>query len=79
MENNTIVNHDWLQAVADHPGMRDEDLLIAYHHLGVPTDRTPEQLDASTFKLQLWGFLDVVDISDDGRIYSYAPRIGVDR
>ena len=55
MENNTIVNHDWLQVVADHPAMTDEDLLAAYHHLGVPTDRTPEQIDASTFKLQLLG------------------------
>jgi hypothetical protein len=75
----TIVNHDWLQAIADHPGMQDEDLLAAYHHVGVPTDRTPDQLDASTFKLQLWGFLDVVDVSDDGLTYTYSPSAGGDR
>lgn len=72
----TVVNHDWLQAISDHPGMRDEDLLAAYHHVGVPTDRTQEQLDESTFKLQLWGFLDVVDISDDGMTYTYSPSLG---
>jgi hypothetical protein len=76
---NAIVNHDWLQAIADHPGMRDDDLLAAYHSLGVPTDRTPEQLDASTFRLQLFGFLDVVDISDEGRTYTYALITGGDR
>ena len=72
----TVVNHDWLQAIADHPAMRDEDLLAAYHLLGVKTDRTPEQLDASTFRLQVWGFLDVVDVSDDGLTYTYAPSLG---
>jgi hypothetical protein len=72
----TVDSYEWLEAIGRHPAMADEDLLAAYAALGVPTDRTPEQLDESTFKLQLWGFLDVVDISDDGMTYTYSPSLG---
>jgi hypothetical protein len=70
-----VINFDWLEAVAAHPKMTTVDLLAAYHHLGVETDRTEEQLDESTFRMQLFGFLRVVDISDDGLTYTYSPFI----
>jgi hypothetical protein len=66
-----VDNYDWLEAVDQHPKTTTADLLVAYHVLGARTDRTPEQLDESTFRLHLFGFLRPIDISDDGRTYTY--------
>lgn len=75
MTDTTITNVDWLTAIDKHPDTTNADLLAGYHHLGVVTDRTPEQLNESTFRLQVLGFLEVAEISDDGRTYHYRPRI----
>lgn len=70
-ERTTMDNYDWLQAIDDHPHTTTEDVSAAYHDIGTETGLTPEQLDRHTFRLQLLGFLKVVDISDDGRTYTY--------
>jgi hypothetical protein len=71
----TTDSHDWLQAIDDHPEARNSDLLGAYAFLGTNTGRTPEQVDDAVFRLLVLGFLGVVDISDDGRTYTYALRL----
>jgi hypothetical protein len=70
-----VDNYDWLQAIDDHPHMTTEDLVGAYAFLGTETDRTPEQVDAAVFRLGVYGFLTVADISDDDRTYTYALRM----
>jgi hypothetical protein len=69
----TINTAEWLTAIDQHPETTDADLLAAYHGLGVETDRTPDELDESTFRLQLLGFLWPVAI--DGSAYTYDRRI----
>jgi hypothetical protein len=70
-----VDSYDWLEAIDAHPNTTTADLLAAYHVLGAETDRTPEQLDESAFRLHLFGFLRPIDISDDGRTYVYELRI----
>lgn len=70
-----VDNYDWLQAIDDHPKTTNEHLLAGYHHLGAKTDLTAEQLDESTFRLHMLGFLWPIDISDDGRLSQHA-KIG---
>lgn len=66
-----VDNFDWLEAIDAHTETTTVDVLAAYEILGVTTDLTPEQLDASTITLHLLGFLWPIDISDDGRTYTY--------
>ena len=69
----TIDTHEWLTAVDQHPETTNADLGAAYHMLGVETDHTPEQLDESTFRLHLLGFL--WPIAVDRNTYTYELRI----
>jgi hypothetical protein len=71
----TIDNFDWLTTVGQHPETTNADLLAAFHIIGTPTDITPDQLEASTFRLHMLGFLRPVDISDDGLTYTYGFHI----
>ncbi|VBA57602.1 hypothetical protein LAUMK191_04096 [Mycobacterium attenuatum] len=71
----SVDNFDWLDAIEAHTETTSIDVLAAHHIIGTPTDITPDQLDASTFRLHLLGFLRPVDISDDGRTYTYVCRI----
>jgi hypothetical protein len=68
-------NHAWIDAIDRHPAMKTVDVLAGYHVIGAKTDITPEDQDKSLIRLQLSGFLRVIDISDDGRTYTYAPSI----
>jgi hypothetical protein len=70
-----VDSYEWLEAIDQHPRLTSEDVLAAYHHLGVETELTEQQLDESTFRLQLAGFLWPVAISDDGRTYTYQAQI----
>jgi hypothetical protein len=68
----SITNHDWLEAVDQHPETTTADLLTAYHLVGAATDQTPEQIDKGTFRLHLLGFLRP---GTEGDTYSYEFRV----
>lgn len=56
-QDETVVNHDWLQAIDDHPELSTTDLLGAYDLLGVPTDLDDEQRYWTAYHLETYGFL----------------------
>ena len=70
-----VDNFDWLDAIDDHPETTTVDVLAAYHIIGTPAGITTEQLDTATFRLQVYGFLRPVAISDDGRTWTYELHI----
>jgi hypothetical protein len=73
MTTTTIDIHKWLTAIDQHPGMTNAELLTGYGIVGVETDQTPEQGDASAWRLHLAGFLWPIAI--DGDEYTYGLQI----
>ncbi|GAA1671241.1 hypothetical protein MMUR_47860 [Mycolicibacterium murale] len=72
-----MTNASWLEAIGRHAETTTVDLLAAYSGLGVETECTPEQIDRSTVWLTVLGFLKVVDMSPDGRTFTYERQIPV--
>ena len=72
-----VDNFDWLEAIDAHPETTREQYLTAWLILGAVNDGTltEEQVDKATFGLHLLGFLWPIDISADGRTYTYELRI----
>lgn len=71
--NDEFDNVDWLQAIADHPDLSDEDLLAAYDLLGVKTTLTEQRLYWGRCNLEMYGLLKIEYL--EGDLARYTPMM----